>query len=404
MKIGKFGQVNDITVDTIRHYMDLGLLVPEKNGGHYHFDDNCQKDLELIIEFKSMGFSLNEIKTILTFKNLGMLAGYEENAYYQSLFHHKYKKTKEEIARLTTSNEKIKKKIDEYNEKSEHTRLPMGININNISLLACPKCDGPLSLESGSINRNQIIDGELICSCQTYKVESGILFSGTLNGDLPISNVDEFISEYILNTDSFYLEILQKGLQTLKRKITGLDLESKVILEPGTGVGFLLRTIYNILPDNCVFIAVDHNFEKQRLLKGILERTGFKKDILFICSDFSAIPIKKNSIDILLDNAGTSNYSFKHTDFLPEILDELLKMEAYLLGTYLAFNKFSINSKIQPEYRDNFIPSKIRSKLEGLNFKLIEEYESDVISKGGRYEDYFVQGEEVFNYMFMGKR
>ncbi|MER2010477.1 MAG: methyltransferase, partial [Psychrobacillus sp.] len=60
--------------------------------------------------------------------------------------------------------------------------------------------------------------------------------------------------------------------------------------------------------------------------------------------------------------------------------------------------------KIQPEYRDNFIPSKIRSKLEGLNFKLIEEYESDVISKGGRYEDYFVQGEEVFNYMFMGKR
>ena len=404
MKISKFGQENNLTVDTIRHYMDLGLLVPEKKGGHYNFDDNCQMDLELIIEFKSMGFSLIEIKTIFTFKNLGMLAGYEENAYYQSLFDHKYEKIEVEIARLTSVSEKIKKKIDEYNQTPEHTSAPMGININNIHLLACPKCGGPLSLENGSINKNQIIDGELACNCQTYKVEAGILFSGTFNKSFPISNTDEYISEYILNTDSFYLETLQKGLQTLKRKITGLHLESTVILEPGTGIGFFLRTIYHDLPDNSVYIAVDYNIEKLKFLKRILERTGLKKEILFICSDFSAIPIKKNSIDILIDNAGTSNYSFKHADFLLEILDGLIKKEAYLLGTYLAFKKFSVNSKVLPPYRDNFIPSKIRSSIEKLNFKLLEEYTSDVISKGGRYEDYFVQGEEVYNYLFFGKR
>ncbi|QCR34129.1 MerR family transcriptional regulator [Lysinibacillus sp. SGAir0095] len=404
MKISKFGQVNNLTIDAIRHYMDLGLLVPEKKGGHYFFDDNCQKDLELIIEFKSMGFSLNEIKTILTFKNLGMLAGYEENAYYQSLFNHKYEKTEEEIARLTAANEKIKKKIDEFNERPGHSKVPMGININNLNLLVCPKCDAPLSLENGSINRNQIIDGDLVCNCQTYKVESGILLSGTSNEIVPISSSDEYISDYILNTDSFYLETLQKGLQTVKRKITGLDLESKVVLEPGTGIGFLLRTIYNVLPDNCLYIAVDYNIEKQRFLKSILERTGIKKDILFICADFSAIPIKKNSVDIIIDNAGTSNYSFKHTDFLIEMLEDLIKKEAYLLGTYLAFKKFSVNSKILPQYRDNFIPLKIRSKIEGLKFKLIEEFASDVLSKGGIYEDYFVQGEEVFNYLFFGKR
>ncbi|KGR75644.1 MerR family transcriptional regulator [Ureibacillus sinduriensis] len=404
MKIGKFGQVNNITVDTIRHYMDMGLLVPEKKGGQYYFDDNCQKDLEMIMEFKTMGFSLNEIKTVLIFKNLGMLAGYEENAYFQSLFNHKYEKIAEEIAKLSAANKKIKKKIEEYNEKPGHTKVPMGIDISYLSLLCCPKCGEPLTLENGTINRNQIIEGELACHCRTYKVEAGILITGTLNDIIPISNADDYISEYILNTDPFYLETLQKGLQTLKRKITGLNLESKVILEPGTGVGFLLRTIYDALPDSCIYIAVDHNIEKQKFLKGLLERTGIKKNILFICSDFSEIPIKKHSTDIIIDHAGTSNYSFEHTDFLLEILDEFIKKEAYLLGTYLAFKNFSTTSKVLPQYRDNFIPSKIRGKIEALHFELLEETTSDLISKGGRYEDYFVFGEEVFNYLFIGKR
>ena len=34
MKIGKFGEVNNLSIDTIRHYMDLSLIIPEK-GGHY---------------------------------------------------------------------------------------------------------------------------------------------------------------------------------------------------------------------------------------------------------------------------------------------------------------------------------------------------------------------------------
>jgi len=384
--------------------MDLGLLVPEKNGGQYNFDDNCQKDLDLIIEFKSMGFSLNEIKTILTFRNLGMLAGYEENAYYQSLFNHKYEKTKEEIARLISANEKVKKKIDEFNAKPGHSVVPMGIHINHLGLLACPKCEAPLSLENGSIKSNQIVDGNLVCHCQTYKVDAGILFLGPSNELSPFTSTDGYISDYILNTDSFYLETLQKGLQTLKRKISGLDLENKVILEPGSGVGFLLRSIYNDLPNNCVYVAVDHNIEKLNFLKRVLERTGIKKDILFICTDFSAIPLKKNSVDIILDNAGTSNYSFQHTEFLIDILDDLIKKEAYLLGTYLGFKKFSANSKILPQYRDNFTPLKIRKKIEALHFKLIDEFTSDLLSKGGRFENYFVQGEEVFNYLFFGKR
>ena len=61
MKIGKFGEVNNISIDTIRHYMDLSLIIPEK-GGQFFLMMYCQRDLKLILHYKDLGFSLNEIK------------------------------------------------------------------------------------------------------------------------------------------------------------------------------------------------------------------------------------------------------------------------------------------------------------------------------------------------------
>ena len=70
MKISKFAEVNNVSVDTIRHYMDLGLVIPEKKEVTI-FDEYCQKDIELILEYKWLGFSLNEIKELFLYKNLG---------------------------------------------------------------------------------------------------------------------------------------------------------------------------------------------------------------------------------------------------------------------------------------------------------------------------------------------
>ncbi|MCU5160467.1 MerR family transcriptional regulator, partial [Bacillus pacificus] len=78
MKIGKFGEVNNISIDTIRHYMDLSLIIPEKKGGHYFFDEYCQTDLELILYYKDLGFSLNEIKELFFYKNLAKSMNHEK--------------------------------------------------------------------------------------------------------------------------------------------------------------------------------------------------------------------------------------------------------------------------------------------------------------------------------------
>ncbi|MGE6260525.1 MerR family transcriptional regulator [Heyndrickxia sporothermodurans] len=405
MRIGKFGETNNLSTDAIRHYMDLGLIVPEKRGGHYYFEERCQNDLELILEFKGMGFSLNEIKVIFLYKNFGKFTDYEKDTYYQSLFIDKYEKIEQEIKNLVEIKDKLKMKLDDLSAKSEGQSSIMGIDLKVLDMLKCLKCSKKPILLNGMINRNQIIEGNLTCNCgEEYFIESGILNVGKpFKAPIGIP-LEDYILEYIHVTDPAYLDNLHKGGEWSKRKLVQLDLSDKVLLEIGSGVGFFLRNIYQELPEDCLYIAVDRNLERHRFLKSVLERTTIKRNILFICSDFLDIPIRDGSVDIVIDQSGTSNYSFEHEEFLLYELESLFKLESYLLATFIAFKNFSTKSEIEARFRDNFIAGKIKGNINSLKYIPLYERTSDYIDKGGRYENFFVQGEEIYSYSFFGKR
>jgi len=405
MRIGKFAKTNKLTIDTIRHYMDLGLIVPEKKGGQYFFDEHCQNDLEHILSFKDMGFSLSEIKKIFYYKKFGKLTEYEKNIYYQSLFKNKYDSINQEIKDLVEKREKLKETLEELSSKSEPSNSVMGVDLKILDILKCLKCSGKLILQNGTINQNQVINGKLTCNCgEEYLIESGILIVGEpykISAELPLEN---FILDYINITDSAYLENIHKLGEWSKKKLVQLDLSNKVLLELGSGVGFFLRNVYQELPDDCLYIAVDRNMQLHRFLKSVLEKTGIKKNILFICSDFLNTPILDYSVDIVIDLSGTSNYSLEHEEFLLHELDSVFKPECYLLGSFIAFKNFSYKSKIEAKFRDNFKVEKIKDNLNRLKFSILDEIISDYIENGGKYENYFVQGEKIYTYSFLGKR
>jgi DNA-binding transcriptional MerR regulator/ubiquinone/menaquinone biosynthesis C-methylase UbiE len=406
MRIGKFAKMNDISVDAIRHYMDLGLIVPEKKGGQYDFDDRCQGDLKLIMEFKAMGFHLNEIKTFFLYKNFGKFIDYEGDSFYQSLFKEKHQKIEQEITYLTEIKDKLQQKLNEISAKSLVSATEMGMDIGLLNFLQCSKCGEKLMLLDGKISNNQIIEGRLACGgCgEGSLIETGIL---TVNKQCEITSdlqIEHQFNDYIQLTDLAYLENMNVGLQWSKRKLEQLDLHKKVILELGSGIGFFLRNIYMDLPEDCLYVAVDHDLERHRILKSLLERTKMKRNILFICADFREIPIPKQSIDIIIDHSGTSNYSFEHDEFLLKFINPFVKPDGHILGSYFVFKNFSPHSKIAPQFRDNFILKKIKNHIMSLNYNAIDERTSEVIDKGGKFEDFFVTGEEVFTYSFFGKR
>ncbi|SCY61452.1 MerR family transcriptional regulator [Alkaliphilus peptidifermentans] len=408
MKIGTFSKQNNLTIDSIRHYMELSLILPEKQGGHYDFDDRCQRDLEDIFSLKDMGFTLNEIKTIFKYKRLGKLTHYKEDEYYVSLFTNKLDSLSRDIEILSRYKANIEVKLKDITSISKFENYRMGVNLKALDILCCHICSGHLILVDGSIDNNQIINGKLKCNCgEEYIIESGILCWCKEKLDKDFDYEEEYtkhLSEYIYLTDSTFIDNLNKGLEWTYKKIGLSSFRGKILLELGTGFGYFLRYIYNDLPDDCLYIAVDHNINKQRFLKSILEKSGCRKNIFFISSDFLKIPIRNKSIDILLDISGTSNYSFENSDFLLKLTDNYIKDNAYLIGSYILFKNFSRNSLIDECYRKNFHLENIKDSISKLKYKLIDESISDYIEKGGKYENYFVKGEKVFSYIYYGER
>ncbi|MBP3972957.1 class I SAM-dependent methyltransferase, partial [Bacillus sp. WL1] len=205
-------------------------------------------------------------------------------------------------------------------------------------------CSKKLILQDGIINNNQIIEGKLICNCgEEYIITSGIISAGKLFKANEQTSLEDTISKYIHETDNAYLENMHREGEWAKKKLIHLNLNNKLILDLGSGLGFFLRNIYEELPEDCLYIAVDRDFNKLLFLKDVLASRNPKRNILFICADFLNIPIQNKSVDIVIDHSGTSNYSFEHENFLLHELNPLFKTDCYLLSLFILFKNFSSN-------------------------------------------------------------
>ena len=67
-KIGEFSRLGQVTIDTLRHYDEVGLLKPEKVDpftGYRYYSAKQLQALNQILTLKDLGFSLEEIAHIL---------------------------------------------------------------------------------------------------------------------------------------------------------------------------------------------------------------------------------------------------------------------------------------------------------------------------------------------------
>jgi DNA-binding transcriptional MerR regulator len=73
MRSGQLARQSRVSTDTLRHYERLGLLpLPERTAGNYReYSPAAPKRVELIQRALTIGFSLAELKTILTVRDNG---------------------------------------------------------------------------------------------------------------------------------------------------------------------------------------------------------------------------------------------------------------------------------------------------------------------------------------------
>ena len=303
---------------------------------------------------------------------------------------------------------KLKEEIEKLLLEEENYKIKIGISLNSLHLLKCPVCQSELKIYKGSIEDNQILEGILKCSCQKeYVIKDGILILSHTLFEAPSDYPQDFLLNYIDNTKKELLDNIYKNSAWFSNIIPNNFLKDKVLLEVGSGIGFFLSNIYDDLEEDTTYISVDLNLDSQIFLKKSLERKGIKKNIIFICSDFKEIPIKINSVDILVDYLTSSNFSFRNKDFLIENLDEYLKENPALLSGYIIFEKFKNNSLIKSEFRKHLILKNIKTKLLEMNYKVLSQKQLPSIfvdGELGKYEDFTVPGEIISTYLYFGKR
>jgi DNA-binding transcriptional MerR regulator len=110
LKIGEFSQLMQVTVKTLRHYEQKGLLLPDEvdewTGYRYYSIDQMQK-LQAIRDLQRLGFSLDEIKDL-----------FEDNSHIPSIrqLTEKIKETEAQLEQLITRRNRL---LDWRNTRKE---------------------------------------------------------------------------------------------------------------------------------------------------------------------------------------------------------------------------------------------------------------------------------------------
>lgn len=73
LRIGELAKQTGLAVGTLRYYSDLGLLQPVMRGdnGYRYYNQNANRQIEFIKKAQAIGFTLEEIKTILDVRDRG---------------------------------------------------------------------------------------------------------------------------------------------------------------------------------------------------------------------------------------------------------------------------------------------------------------------------------------------
>ncbi|HOO32167.1 MAG TPA: MerR family transcriptional regulator [Thermotogota bacterium] len=353
MKIGEFAKKFDARIDTIRYYIDNGMILPEKLHSQYRFDDKCVEDMTLIKELKNMKFKITEIKKILSFKRLTNLIDKDNLEYYAQFFAEKLDDLKKEEKDIKASIKAIEEKITEIENTKKTLRTKIGIPLQFFNLLYCPKCQHNLKLYNAIVDGNSIYNGELYCDCG-YKalIQDGIIIDSDIGESVKkVLEVNKFSpEEYLEQTDPIYISFTQKPVQWVLKRMTLESLNNKLILDIGTGNGMVMTTVIKEIDRSNFFIATDNNLNQLKKTKALMEKNGIAQNSIFIASEFQNIPLKWETIDIVLDIFGTTNHVFQEKEFLFSHIKPYLKHDGVLYGTYIYLKPRS--SDMTPEFRE----------------------------------------------------
>ena len=338
MRIGEFAKIHNVTHDTIRHYMQMGLLVTKKKGSHYNFTDKDSRDMKKILELRELNFSLSDIQKILSYQRLAGASTAYRNHYLSYL-----EEKEKEIIREQKEHEKmlsfLKFKINSLKTMEGIKSKKLGLPMTAVELLHCPKCGESLSVFGGSIEENMIIDANIHCKCSYNAIiKDGIYIDKNairkrkLSGE-PMPSKKEYLDKTPTNFINFYYN----GMVLIMDSINKHGRQAKYILEIENCVGSFLMQYIKDLPEDCTYILSDYDIEKIRTLKEELETYHKHRNFIFLCCNLHELPLGNDALDMIIEFWYTRIFLVENEEPPLALARKHLKEGGLVLGAYPYF-------------------------------------------------------------------
>lgn len=437
MKIGEFAKKFGTSVSTVRHYINLGLLVPEKDGFQYCFEDDYCHEMEIIITMKNAGFKLSELS-----KYLSLFRFYNKDDYllYEKLLEYLCSKKADLYAerhRINTYIRLINKKIKEIensriyaagksadsDKKGVCGQLP-GFPLAAVDLLRCPHCQNRLHLSGVDIAGDSITEGKLTCSCGYQAgLRNGIIFTDMLKD---LDNDDKFLYNYFgeenvsINEDGLllmamneysneYMTNLHRSGLWIHKELENIDLSSKVILFPEMSMQYLYSHCHDNLAENSIFIVTSPSERTIQTMRQHIANAAPDLKIAYIINQDGSLPLRTGCIDIVIDYMGSCNLGFFEEKHYFDMISPYIADKAIIAGTTEYYRKGAVSLRRIHELYHDAAPDVFT--LEFLNTALRNNgflmKKSKKVSEGydpGRFFEYHVPGDIRTNMVYLATR
>jgi len=397
MKISDFSKKSKLPVNTIRYYMRLGLLRPDKRASTYEFSDSCLEDAKRIKQYKAYGFSLKCIAQLMELErepstDKSSLRDLCQLQASQVKF--KLEKTRQDVLEAI---HQLELQLDQTIRMDNSTVNAIPIEL--FLLIQCPYCDKALAWRDISLINNTVISGKGDCACG---------FSAVIhNGVLTASNVNQVIlpvldKNFDTNRRMDAQEVSQKSMRNrwIINKLKATKLEEKVIFEDVLNVsGFLLECIEE-LPAEAYYIISDTDPSVIHRIMRVIRAKAPDHKILFLVDDGIHHPIRKASIDCLLDYHASEifrKYGFQ---------SQLNEIKAYAAKGALLIGVFTYLVKANPqrlaEQNTRYDLKEYKSTLVDQGLSIVDSDANVYVSNASYFADNDYKNERFSYFVFSG--
>ncbi len=341
MKIGEFSEYFNLPIETIRYYINKGLIIPHVKNNRYYFNEKDIADMKLIIKLKSLKFSLNDIHKIISLKRLSNLDNPDELKDYISIMNDQKNILGKDMAEIKKSLELINEEIYSVScKKNTHPHRISGVSLNFLNYFACPMCMDSLSLENCNIEGQEITSGVLKCTCGYHAlIQDGIVIGQTVD----LNRYDGADTErncYRMMSPEL-ISMVQKAYIDISEHLESIDTDNKLILEDFINNYCFCYNNFSDLNPNALYIISDQYLEVVKLYKSLIDKLELPHKILYISASSHLLPIKEKCVDVYIDFDSANEYAIFNNGYASDAVKKYFGDKSYIIGAFFSFKKNS---------------------------------------------------------------